>query len=98
MTTQKHMGKGVLLERLTDQMRTQKNPPTDPEAAARAVLISRGHMKEDNSYTEGGSVRNNMTAEERAKDRAAKRTGKSTSAFGYNPKTNTALRKNYGSR
>jgi len=98
MTTQKHMGKGVLLERLTEQMRTQKNPPTDPEAAARAVLLARGHMKEDGSYTEGGSVRNNMTAEERAKDRAAKRTGKPASAFGYNPKTNTALRKNYGSR
>ena len=98
MTTQKHMGKGVLLERLTEQMRSQKNPPADPEEAARAVLLARGHMKEDGSYTESGSVRNNMTAEERAKDRAAKRTGKPASAFGYNPKTNTALRKNYGSR
>ena len=93
MTTQKYMGKGVLLERLTEQMRTQKNPPSDPEAAARAVLISRGHMKEDGSFTEGGAVRNNMTAEERAKDRAAKRTGKPTNAFTYNPKTNMALRK-----
>ena len=93
MTTQKYMGKGVLLERLTSQMASQKNPVKDPEAAARAVLIARGHMKEDGSYTKQGEARNNMTAEERAKDRAAKRTGKSTSAFGYNPRTNSALRK-----
>ena len=93
MTTQKYTGKGVLLERLTSQMASQKNPVKDPEAAARAVLIARGHMKEDGSYTKQGEARNNMTAEERAKDRAAKRTGKSTSAFGYNPRTNSALRK-----
>jgi hypothetical protein len=93
MTTQKHMGKGVLLERLTSQMASQKNPVKDPEAVARAVLIARGHMKEDGSYTKQGEARNNMTAEERAKDRAAKRTGKPASAFGYNPRTNSALRK-----
>ena len=35
-----------------------------------------------------------MTAEERAKDRAAKATGKPRHAFKYNPKTNRAtLRK-----
>ena len=34
--------------------------------------------------------RNMMTAEERAKDRASKKIGKSKSAFKYNPKTNTA--------
>jgi hypothetical protein len=34
--------------------------------------------------------RNMMTAEERAKDRASKKTGKPKSAFKYNPKTNMA--------
>jgi hypothetical protein len=93
MATQKFMGKGVLLERLTEQMRTQKSPPKDPEAAARAVLIARGMMDNQGNYTDKGKVRNNMTAEERAIDRAARRTGKSKSAFKYNPTTNMALRK-----
>jgi hypothetical protein len=93
MATQKFMGKGVLLERLAEQMRTQKSPPKDPEAAARAVLVGRGMMDSDGGYTAKGTARNSMTAEERAKDRASKRTGKPVSAFGYNPKTNMALRK-----
>jgi hypothetical protein len=93
MATQKYMGKGVLLERLTEQMRTQKSPPKDPEATARAVLMGRGMIDSKGGYTEKGMARNNMTAEERAKDRASKRTGKPVSAFGYNPKTNMALRK-----
>ena len=93
MTTQKYMGKGVLLERLAEQMRTQKSPPKDPEATARAVLMSRGMIDSEGAYTKKGTARNDMTAEERAKDRASKRTGKPVSAFGYNPKTNMALRK-----
>jgi hypothetical protein len=92
MATQKYMGKGVLLERLTEQMRTQKNPPKDPETAARAVLMARGMIDDKGKYTKKGEERNSMTAEERAKDRASKRTGKPVSAFGYNPKT-MALRK-----
>ena len=94
MSTQKHMGKGVLLERLTEQLRTQKGAPKDPESVAREILIKRGHMTKDGTYTEAGQKRNSMTAEERAKDRAAKKSKKPTSAFKYNPKTNTAtLRK-----
>lgn len=93
MATQKYMGKGVLLERLTEQMRTQKSPPKDPEATARAVLVGRGMMDSEGGYTKKGTARSNMTAEERAKDRASKRTGKPASTFGYNPKTNMALRK-----
>jgi hypothetical protein len=72
VATQKNMGKGMLLERLTEQIRTQKGAPEDPESAARAILIKRGHMTEDGKYTEAGQKRNNMTAEERAKDRASK--------------------------
>lgn len=93
MATQKYMGRGVLLERLTEQMRTQKSPPKDPEAAARAVLIGRGMMDNSGNYTDKGRERNNMTAEERAIDRASRRTGSPRSAFKYNPKTNLALRK-----
>jgi hypothetical protein len=94
MATQKFMGKNQLLDRLTEQMRTQKNPPTDPHAAAVAVLQARGQLKTDGkTFTKSGVLRDAMTAEERAKDRAAKRTGKPATAFTYNPKTNAALRK-----
>lgn len=94
MSTQKFMGKNQMLDRLTEQMRTQKNPPADPQAAAIAVLQARGQMKEDGkTFTKSGAARDAMTAEERAKDRAAKRTGKPATAFTYNPKTNAALRK-----
>jgi len=94
MSTQKFMGKNQMLDRLTEQMRTQKNPPADPQAAAIAVLQARGQMKDDGkTFTKSGAARDAMTAEERAKDRAAKRTGKPATAFIYNPKTNAALRK-----
>ena len=94
MATQKNMGKGMLLERLTEQIRTQKGAPEDPESAARAILIKRGHITEDGKYTEAGQKRNNMTAEELAKDRASKKLNKPMSAFNYSPKTNRAtLRK-----
>jgi hypothetical protein len=93
MATQKFMGKGVLLERLTEQMRTQKNPPKDPEATARAVLTARGMLDDKGNYTDKGKERSNMTAEERALDRASKRTGNPKTAFKYNAKTNLALRK-----
>lgn len=93
MATQKYMGRGVLLERLTEQMRTQKSPPKDPEAAARAVLMARGMLDSEGKYTDKGKERNSMTAEERALDRASKRAGSPITAFKYNPKTNVALRK-----
>lgn len=89
------MGKGQLLERLTEQMRTQKNAPDDPRAAAIAVLQKRGHLKEDGkTFTAAGQARNQMTAAQRAKDRAARKTGLSPTAFSYDPKTNIARKKN----
>lgn len=81
MATQKFMGKGQLLERLTAQVGSRK--------LAIGILQKRGDLKADgNTYTEKGMKRNAMTAEERAKDRASKRTGLPTSKFSYNPKTN----------
>ena len=84
----------MLLERLSEQMRTQKNPPQDPRAAAIEVLQQRGHMASDGkTLTEAGARRDAMTAQERAKDRAVKRFGGSTKDFTYRSKTNTAQRK-----
>jgi len=83
MTSQKYMGRGQLLDRLTAQVGGN-------EQMAREILIKRGQMTSEGKLTAKGHARDNMTAEERAKDRAAKRTGKPASSFKYNPKTNTA--------
>lgn len=81
MQTQKFMGRGQLLERLTTQVGDRKK--------AISILQSRGHLKADGkTYTAEGMKRNMMTAEERAKDRAARYTGRSKKDFSYNPKTN----------
>jgi uncharacterized protein YaiI (UPF0178 family) len=86
MATQKFMGKGQLLERLTAQVGNKK--------LAVSILQKRGHLKPDGrTYTEEGIKRNSMTAEERAKDRASKITGRSEKDFVYNPKTNTAKKR-----
>ena len=86
MATQKFMGKGQLLERLTAQVGNKK--------LAVSILQKRGHLKSDGrTYTEEGFKRNSMTAEERAKDRASKITGRSEKDFVYNPKTNTAKKR-----
>ena len=43
-----------------------------------------------NAYKRASQKRNMMTAEERAKDRAAKEAGRSPSEYVYDRKTNTA--------
>ena len=93
--TTKFMGSGQLLDRLAEQMRTQKNPPKDPRATAIAILQARGQMKEDGkTFTQAGQARNEMTAKERAIDRATKRTDAPESKMIYSPKTNrVTLRK-----
>jgi|TARA_R110000803_G_C11827519_1_gene302810 hypothetical protein len=82
MATQKHMGRNQLIERLTAQV---GNKDTAIE-----ILKKRGHLDKNGEYTVEGLKRSRMTAEERAKDRASKKTGKPKSAFNYNPKTNMA--------
>jgi hypothetical protein len=82
MATQKHMGRNELIERLTAQV---GNKDTAIE-----ILKKRGHLDKNGEYTVEGLKRSRMTAEERAKDRASKKTGKPKSAFNYNPKTNMA--------
>lgn len=81
MATQKFMGRGKLVERLTAQV--------GDKGLAIAILKKRGHLKDDGkTYTKAGMKRNAMTAEERAKDRASKRTGRPDKDFKYNPATN----------
>jgi hypothetical protein len=84
MATQKFMGRGQLLERLTAQVGDKK--------LAVEILKKRGHLTPDGkSYTMQGMERNSMTAEERAKDRYFKKTGKPVEDLKYNSKTNTVI-------
>lgn len=88
METQKFMGRNQLINRLAAQIGSRET--------AIAVLQKRGHVDANGNLTAEGKRRDAMTAEERAVDRAKTRTGKPTSAFKYDPKTNRAtLRKKY---
>ena len=86
MTTQKFMGRNQLIDRLTAQMNGNREGALD-------VLRKRGHVDDKGQLTAEGKKRDAMTAEERAIDRAVKRTGNSPQSFKYNPRTNRALKK-----
>lgn len=81
MATQRFMGKGQLVDRLMAQVGSK--------SLAIGILKKRGDMTGSGELTVKGRKRNNMTAEERAKDRASKASGKPDSSFNYNPRTNT---------
>jgi hypothetical protein len=88
MTTQKFMGRNQLIDRLAAQIGSRE--------AAIEVLQKRGHVDAQGNLTAEGRKRDAMTAEERALDRAKKRSGRPASAFKYNPSTNRAtLRKKH---
>lgn len=83
MTTMKHLGANSLVARLTAQLGSRNK--------AIATLRARGHMEPDSErLTPAGQARDNMTAAEWAKDRAAKASGRSPSAYKYDPRTNRA--------
>ena len=82
MATQKFMGRGQLIDRLAEQVGSRD--------MALEILKKRGHVDSQGRLTAEGRKRDQLTAEERAKDRAAKRTGKPASSFTYNPLTNLA--------
>lgn len=88
MATQKFMGKNQLIDRLAAQV--------GDRGMAIGILQKRGQLKADGkTLTPSGQARDNMTAEERAKDRAVKRTKATDTAtdFTYNPRTNRATRR-----
>ena len=80
------MGRNQLIDRLTAQMNGNREGALD-------VLRKRGHVDDKGQLTAEGKKRDAMTAEERAIDRAVKRTGNSPQSFKYNPRTNRALKK-----
>lgn len=60
---------------------------------AAALLKKRGQMDNKGNLTAEGKKRQAMGNDGRAKDRAAKRSGKKASAYKYNSKTNRATLK-----
>ena len=76
-----------IAERLTRQLRGRGEK--NPKELAYKLLNKMGHMK-GTKLTTKGKARNAMTPGERAKDRQASYTGRKTSDFNYNPKTNQA--------
>ena len=86
MATQKAMGKGQLVDRLTAQVGSR--------SLAINILKKRGDIKADGkTLTEHGKKRNAMTAEQRAKDRTSKETGLPPGSFIYNASTNRTKKK-----
>ena len=85
MATQKFMGKHQLVKRLTAQVKD--------ESTAIAILKKRGDMTKSGALTKKGKARDNMTAEERAKDRASKDSGHPAKDFKYSARTNRATLK-----
>lgn len=88
MATQRFMGRGQLIDRLTAQVGDRDK--------ALAILADRGQYDPKmGKLTAAGQARDAMTAEERAKDRESKRLGKPISAFKYDPRTNRAKLKGF---
>jgi hypothetical protein len=76
-----HLGRHQLIDRLAEQVGDRDK--------AIAILIQRGMLESDGkTLTAKGKARDAMTAEERAKDRASRASGKPASAYLYDPKTN----------
>lgn len=86
MTTQKFLGAHSIIKRLTAQV-------GDRDKALK-ILEGYGYVKPGTEeLTEEGKKRDAMTAEDRAKDRATQRSGRPTSAYKYDPRTNRATLK-----
>lgn len=84
----------AILERLVNQLQAKGKSKSSAYAIATAVLQRSGNLKKGTQQaTSKGKRRGAMSPSERAKDRAAKKSDKSTTAYKYSSKTNTATLK-----
>ena len=82
-----------ILDRLVGQLKAKGKSTKQAYAIATAALQKSGNLKKGSTKpTAKGIKRGNMTPAQRAKDRAAKRSGK-PSDYKYNKKTNRATKK-----
>jgi hypothetical protein len=82
-----------IFKRLVSQLKAKGLPTAAAYATANKKLKGYGITTKEGKLTKRGEKRNNMSAEARAKDREAKRQGKSTKSFTYSKKTNRATLK-----
>jgi|TARA_R100001530_G_scaffold88054_1_gene61302 hypothetical protein len=79
--------------RLTQQLIESGTGELEAEELAKNILVQRGHLNRDGSVTTEGYIRGNMSAEERAIDRAIKRFGGIPEHYEYDPVKNYAYKK-----
>ncbi len=83
-----------ILDRLVTQLKDKGMDNDKAHAIARSQLQKNGVLKKGtDDLTAHGEKRNSMGAAGRAKDRAAKKDGKSPKDYNYNPRTNIATQK-----
>jgi hypothetical protein len=84
----------AILDRLVKQLRDKGHSTEAANAIAVAALQRSGNLKQGSTEpTAKGLRRGAMTPAERAKDRAAKVSGRKTTEYTYNAKTNRATLK-----
>lgn len=84
-----------ILERLVNQLEAKGKSKKAAYAIATSSLQKHGVLKKGSQQlTNKGKKRNSMSAEERAKARASKYSGKSPNKYKYSKKTNRATLKN----
>ena len=86
-----------ILDRLVNQLQDKGKSKKAAYAIATSALQKSGNLKKGtNKATAKGAMRGKMTPAARAKDRAAKASGKSPSSYTYQPKTNSVRKKRAG--
>lgn len=80
-----------LIDRLKSQLAARG--VKDSEGEAIAILKARGHLDDYGRLTAAGKAREELGPDGRAKDRAAKISGRTPSDYKYNAKTNQATLK-----
>ncbi len=81
-----------IVERLVKQLIANGVPEKTAHAIAYSKMKKAGNISKSGKATKKGVARGNMTPEERAKDRAVKKSGGSKSDYKYNPNNNTAVK------
>ena len=83
-----------ILERLVSQLKAKGKSESAAYAIATSALQKSGNLKPGSTKaTPKGKRRGAMTPGQRAKDRAAKKSGNKKSDYNYNAKTNRATLK-----
>lgn len=82
-----------LLDRLMRQLLAKGKDEKAAHAIATSALMKSGSLDKNGKPTAKGIRRGNMTPAERAIDRAVKTSGRRTSEYKYNSKTNRATLK-----